>query len=163
MSWIRRPRGGARREPARLAATPRARPTLPPPRALGLVALGGSAGAVARVALSGAFPAADGALPYSTLAENLSGAFLLALLLTLLTERLPPNRWARPLLGTGLLGAYTTFATVAVELERRLSSGYLALAAAYLAVTVLGGLLAALAGVAAGRALPPRPGGRGAR
>ena len=59
----------------------------------------------------------------------------------------------RLVLGTGVLGGYTTYSTYAVETDRLLGDGRGLLAAAYVALTLLAGLVAAAAGVwlAAGR------------
>jgi len=126
---------------------------LPPPRNLGHVALGGAVGAVARVALATRFPATPGSLPWVTLVENLVGAFLLALVITLLTERLALDPAVRLLVCTGMLGAFTTYSTLAVELDRLLAAGALAIAGTYVALTLLGGLTAALAGLRLGQVL----------
>lgn len=53
--------------------------------------------------------------PYGTLLVNVTGSFLLGLLLTLATGRLNLAPETRLLLLTGFLGAYTTFSTYAVE------------------------------------------------
>lgn len=150
------PDGAGGPEPAPRAATPHPRPGLPPARSVALVAAGGAAGALVRTTQSAAFPPAAGQLPWSTLAENVAGALLLGWLLTLLTERLPGVAWARPLLATGLLGAYTTYATVGLELHLLARDGALATAAVYAAATVLLGLLAGGTGVALGRWRPRR-------
>lgn len=126
---------------------------LPPSRNLGYVAAGGAVGAVARVAFATWFPAAPGGLPWVTLAENLVGAFLLALVLTLLTERLALDPAVRLLVCTGMLGAFTTYSTLAVELDRLLAAGALAIAGTYVALTLAGGLTAALAGLRLGQVL----------
>jgi CrcB protein len=133
----------------RRSATTRPRPriALPPLRNVALVIVGGGIGALARVAISEAFPAAEGLWPWTTLLENISGAFLLAVLLTVLTERVVARPWSRPLLGTGVLGAYTTFSTLAYEIERVGAHGNTATAAGYAAVSVVAGLAAALAGI----------------
>jgi CrcB protein len=109
---------------------------------------------VARTALAVRFPAEPGAFPWGTFVVNLSGAFLLALLLTLLVERLPSNDWARPLLGTGLVGAYTTFSTLALELDRLVAARRPAVATAYLLVSLAGGMVAAVTGVGLARGWP---------
>ena len=129
------------------------RPGTPPLHNVALVAAGGAVGAVARVALAVWFPVADQPVPWTTLIENLTGAFALALVLTLLTERLTTARWVHPLLCTGALGAFTTYSTLADELTGLLA-GHPLLAAGYAAASLLGGLLAALAGVQAARAWP---------
>lgn len=127
------------------------RPPLAPWRGTALVAVGGAAGAAARTGLSLAFPSDPGGVPWSTLLENVSGAFLLAWLLTAVVERLPANQWARPLLGTGLLGAYTTFATVGLELRHLAAGGQVVVAAGYLLLTWTAGVAAVVAGIALGR------------
>jgi fluoride exporter len=129
---------------------------LPPWRSIVLVGVGGAVGALVRTSLSAAFPPAGGGMPWSTLAENVSGAFLLAWLLSALVERLPGVTWARPLLGTGLLGAYTTFATVGLELHLLVNGGHVGVAAGYLAVTWVTGLGAAFLGVVAARGMQRR-------
>lgn len=132
------------------------RPSLSPWRGAALVAAGGAAGAAARTGLTLAFPPDPGGVPWSTLAQNVTGAFLLAWLLTTLVERLPANEWARPLLGTGLLGAYTTFATVGLELRNLMAEQLILVAAGYLALTWTAGVVAVVAGIALGRRRPPR-------
>lgn len=132
------------------------RPLLPPWRGAALVAAGGAVGAAARTRLGLAVPVDPGAVPWATLGANVTGAFLLAWLLTVLVERLPANRWARPLLGTGLLGAYTTFATVGLELRHLTAGGQAVVAAGYLALTWTAGVVAVVAGIALGRRRSPR-------
>jgi CrcB protein len=122
-------------------------PLLPPLRGIGLVVVGGGIGTLARVGLSQAFPTPDGSWPWVTLIENVSGAFLLAVLLTVLTERVAARPWSRPLLGTGVLGAYTTFSTLAYEIERLGAGGRAGVAIGYAAVSVVAGLAAAVAGI----------------
>lgn len=114
----------------------------------GLVLLGGTMGTLGRYGVSLALPTADG-WPWPTLAVNVSGAFLLALLLEWLTTPAPESsgrRRVRLLLGTGVLGGYTTYSTLAVETERLLAAGDLEMAAGYCAATLVVGLLAAVGG-----------------
>jgi CrcB protein len=59
----------------------------------------------------------------------------------------------RPFLVTGVLGGYTTFSTVAVNVVRLVDDGAVGTAVGYLAASVLGGLLAVVAGLTAGRRL----------
>lgn len=139
-------------------ARARRRMALPPFRALLLVGAGGAVGALARGWLGVRFPVAPEGFPVSTFLVNLSGAFLLGLLLTLLVERLPEARSVRPLLGTGLLGAYTTFSTFTVEVDLLVGRGRALLAVGYVTVSLLAGLVAVAAGVAAVRRVPGRRG-----
>lgn len=111
-----------------------------------LVALGGAAGTVLRAAVTG-MPAWPDGLPWATLAVNVTGAFLLGALLG--TGARDAGRRARLLLGTGLLGGYTTFATVGLELHRLAASGRPSASLGYLALTVLAGLVAGGLGIAA--------------
>lgn len=131
----------------------RVRSLLPPFSRIALVAAGGALGALARAALSGVFPVAGGAYPWTTFAVNLSGAFLLAVLLTLLASRPSTRGWAAALLGTGVLGAYTTFATVGLELHLLVADGHVGTAAWYLAATAAGGTLSGGLGVLSVRLL----------
>lgn len=127
-----------------------------------LVACGGGVGALGRSVLDGTGPP-SGAFPWLTLVINVSGAGLLALLLVLLEERMPANRALRPLLGTGVLGGYTTFSTFAVETVALLRASEPGEAVGYVVLSVIGALLAAGAGVVLGRAgarLMDRPGWR---
>jgi CrcB protein len=65
----------------------------------------------------------------------------------------PPHPLARPFLGTGVVGGFTTFSTYAVEVDRLLSSGAAALALAYLFGTVAAALVAVQVGVTTARAV----------
>lgn len=121
-----------------------------------LVFLGGCVGALARVGLATAFPTLPGSLPVTTLAENVSGAFLLALLLGAAGSRLPVGPRVRLTVGTGVLGSFTTYSTLAVEVNDLLLGGDALLGLGYAALTVVSGLLAAGLGLLAGRALPRR-------
>lgn len=108
------------------------------------IAAGGALGALARVGLSRAFPPAAGSWPWVTFAINLSGAFMLGYFLTRLQERLPLSTLRRPLLTTGLCGAFTTFSTVQLEALRMIDRHRDGLALGYLAASVAGGYLLVL-------------------
>lgn len=120
---------------------------------VGGIAAGGVVGALARDAVAHAWPVPAGSFPASTLVINVSGSLLLAFLLALLAERFPRSRMVRPVLGTGVVGAYTTFSTMVVEVDQLARTGHQALAAGYLIASLAAGLAAVLAGFAAGRAV----------
>jgi fluoride exporter len=100
---------------------------------------GGVLGALARVGLAQAAPHGAGSWPWATFAANMAGALLLGYSVTRLQERLPPSSYRRPFLGTGVCGALTTFSTLQLELFTMLDGGHLALAAGYIAVSLVGG------------------------
>jgi CrcB protein len=84
---------------------------------------------------------------------NVSGSFLLGLLVTLLGERFAVGPWVRASLTIGFLGAYTTFSTLSLESYRLLEGRSYAVAGANLAGSLAAGLLALYGGVVLGRAL----------
>jgi CrcB protein len=116
-----------------------------PPLTAAVVAAGGALGSVGRYLASLAAP---GQL-WPTLAVNLTGAFALGVLAGVLARR-PSSPLLRPFLGTGVIGGFTTFSALAVEVVDRGAGGRTAVAAGYVAVTVVGGVLLTRAGWAAG-------------
>jgi CrcB protein len=120
-------------------------------RELGAIYAGGVIGALARVGLSEALPHGVGAWPWATFVVNLLGAALLGWSVTRLGERLPPSTYRRPFLGTGICGALTTFSTLQLELFKMIEGGYLGLALAYAAATLVGGFACVHLGTVATR------------
>jgi fluoride exporter len=110
-------------------------------RELAAIFAGGFLGALARVLLAQFAPAAAGAWPWSTFAANVAGTLLLGYFATRLQERLPVSAYRRPLLGTGLCGAFTTFSTMQLEVLRMLGAGRTSLAATYALVSIMVGLV----------------------
>jgi len=136
---------------ARRASARESRPLL-------AIAAGGVLGALGRYELSVALPSKTTGFPWGTWLANISGAFVLAGLLVVLADRWPHNRYARPFLGTGVLGSYTTFSTFAVESDLLFRAGHWLLAASYVITSVASGLLAGwLGGLAGRRVVPPGP------
>lgn len=119
------------------------------PAHLGLVCLGGTLGTGAREGLALALPPVDG-VPWTVLGINVLGAFLLGLLLDSLVRRGTPARRARTLrllLGTGALGGFTTYSTLATATAVLIGDGRAVTGLVYALATVLLGGLATLAGV----------------
>lgn len=122
-----------------------------PWRVLLAVAAGGVLGSLARWGLAVALPPVPGAVPWATLSVNVAGALLIGLLMVVVTEVRPDQRYLRPFWGVGVLGGFTTFSAMAVELRDLLATGDTGLAAAYLLGTLLLSLGAVAAGLALGR------------
>jgi CrcB protein len=109
-----------------------------------LLAVGviGGVGAIGRFLLDAAISARVGSsLPVGTLVVNLSGSFVLGLFvgLTLAGD-------AYRILGTGLIGAFTTFSTWALESHRLGEDGELRVGAANFVVSLIFGVTAAWVG-----------------
>ena len=126
------------------------------PDVLAVIAIGGMLGATARFKLSEALPTQAGHFPWATFWTNLSGSFLLGYLLIVLLERFPPTRYVRPFLATGILGAYTTMSTFAVETALLINDGHTATALLYGLGSVAAGVFLAYAGMVAARLTPQR-------
>lgn len=135
-------------QPERPAASPQRRPAV-----LAAVAAGGALGAPARYGIALAVTVTPGTFPWGTFWINISGSFALGVLLAVLLTRYPADRFVRPFLAAGFLGAFTTYSTFAVETDLLVRNGHGGVALAYVAASVLGGLAAASAGLAAGRAV----------
>jgi fluoride exporter len=109
----------------------------------------GGLGAIGRFLLDGAVSQRAGrSFPWGTLAVNLTGAFLLGVL-----AGATISRDAYLIAGTGLLGAYTTFSTWALESHRLAEDGRARVGAANLLLSLLAGLAVAWLGQQLGGAL----------
>ena len=116
-----------------------------------LVMMGGALGAVARYGLGFGMAQWLGlGFPYGTLLINLSGAFFLGYLVAPATVQGWPAG-VRLLLGTGFCGGFTTFSTFSVEVLTLWQRGQGGLAALYLILSLVGGVLAAALGFMVGR------------
>ena len=116
---------------------------------IGIVAAGGVFGALARYGLGLVIPAPN-AWPLPILVINLSGALALGALLEGLSRRGPDvghRRVLRLALGTGFLGAYTTYSTLALDAVHLFTAGEAPGAAGYLAASLLGGAAATTMGI----------------
>ncbi|HEX3393160.1 MAG TPA: fluoride efflux transporter CrcB [Acidimicrobiales bacterium] len=118
---------------------------------LAVIALGGMLGAAARYGVAQWLPTRTGRFPWATFWTNVSGSFILGLLLVLLVERFPPTRLVRPFLATGVLGAFTTMSTYEVETALLIKDGHPLTAASYGLGSLVVGLAVAYAGILTGR------------
>lgn len=111
------------------------------------IAAAGFVGAVARYLLDGIVQQRlESSLPWGTFAVNVSGSLLLGLVAGLgVYHGLDTD--AELLIGTGLLGSYTTFSTYAFETYRLAEDGARRMAALNAIGSVAAGLLAAAAGL----------------
>jgi CrcB protein len=113
------------------------------------IGLAGGAGALARFALDGAVSARLASdFPFGTLAVNLTGAFVLGVLVGAILD----SDGFR-LAGTGFVGAYTTFSTWAFESHRLGEDGQLRLGGVNFLVSLVLGVLVAWLGRHLGAAL----------
>lgn len=117
-------------------------------RELAAIFVGGALGGALRTGLVELAPTRAGQWPWVTFAVNLAGCLLLGYLVTRLQERLPVTAYRRPLLGTGLCGALTTFSTFQLDLLRLLDDDRLLLAAVYAAGSVGAGFAGVSLGIA---------------
>jgi CrcB protein len=127
------------------------------PTALVTVALGGVIGSLGRFAVGAALPHQGGAFPWATLVVNVTGAFAMGLLVAYLVDRPGVHRLARPFVGVGILGGWTTFSALAVDVVQLGHAGREQAALVYVATTFLVGTLAVAAGSALGQRVWPGP------
>jgi CrcB protein len=118
-----------------------------------LVAVGGALGTLARYGVSqlaGGWQAP--AWPWATFAVNLAGSLALGWLYGWTGRRASPaSARQRLFLGTGLLGAFTTYSAFSIEVVTLFTSDAVGLASAYALTSVVAGLGAAWLGLAWGR------------
>ena len=119
---------------------------------LAVIAAGGVLGAEARYGVGLLLPHPPNAFPSSTLAINTVGCLLIGVLMVVVTELTRPHRLARPFLGTGVLGGFTTFSTYTVDVQQLLLADRPGTALGYLAGTLVAALLAVWIGATATRA-----------
>ena len=121
------------------------------PLLLVAVAIAGGLGAAARFALDGAIRSRrTAALPVGTIAINLSGSFVLGLVIGLATAAVLRDP-VRAVVGTGFLGGYTTFSAASLETVRLIAGRRPALALANAVAVPLAAVLLAASGLALGR------------
>ncbi|MFN0165904.1 MAG: fluoride efflux transporter CrcB [Bryobacteraceae bacterium] len=114
-----------------------------------VVLAGAGIGGLARYVL-GAWIMAKygGRFPLGTFVINVTGAFLIGVLMTLFTERLHPHPHWRLFLVVGFLGGYTTFSSFEYEALEAVRDGSHWIGLAYVAGSVVLGYAAVWLGAA---------------
>ncbi len=119
-----------------------------------MVGIGGFLGAIARFWLGGLISNRLGArFPYGTFVINISGSYLIGLIVTVLAER---SHWSanwRYLIPIGFIGAYTTFSTFELETFLSLRDGEFLFASLNVLLSVVVGFIAVWLGVITGRSI----------
>lgn len=118
------------------------------------VCLGGALGSGARYLVSLGMARWVGASwPYGTLTVNVLGSLLLGFLLERFTEAPGLSVGLRLALTTGAMGGFTTYSTFNYETLSLFQSGRTVAAGSYVAVTLVGCLMAGTLGILAARSL----------
>ena len=108
-----------------------------------VIGFGGFLGAVTRYAVSAWIGQKWGrSFPLGTFFVNVSGSFLIALIMSLMTERFMVNPQWRLFLAVGFLGAYTTFSTFELETGALLRDGEWMIALLNVLLSVAAGFIA---------------------
>mgnify|MGYP001058699752 FL=1 len=131
------------------SAAPSAHAVLPRPGLIALVAVGGAVGTTIRYMVMTLFPVGDG-FPTVIAVINISGALVLGLLLetiALAGAESTGRRNIRLVIGTGVLGGYTTYGTFAVTEDGLIQSMNPHDALLFGVPMVAAGIVAALVGV----------------
>lgn len=116
------------------------------------VAAGGAAGAVARYLINiSPLATVFEKFPLPTFVINISGSFLIGLLLILLTDKWDVGDNLRMAVIVGFLGAFTTFSTFEMEIYGLAKEREFSIVLLYLLLSVASGFIGVAAGVSIGR------------
>jgi len=115
---------------------------------LTLIAIFGAFGTLARYGLQGLVQIrVASTFPYGTLLINLTGCFLLGVIGQFTLNRMVISPDWRVAIAVGFFGGYTTFSSFGWETAKMLEDGEWARATAYVAASVVAGLLLSVAGI----------------
>src|SRR5258705_1056943 len=112
-----------------------------------VVGVGGGLGALARYYIAGAIQSAATAFPWDILVVNVSGGFLMGVIVEASALRLNLSPDLRAFLTVGILGGYTTFSTFSLDSALLLQKGEYAQAAFYVIGSVVLSILALFSGL----------------
>lgn len=119
-----------------------------------ILAIAGALGTISRYGLSGFVQRINGTgFPYGTMVVNLTGCFLIGLLMTIAlnTDYISPT--IRTAITIGFLGAFTTFSTFGYETFSYIASGSWLTAGLNVLLNVIPGIIAVFLGIIIARAL----------
>ena len=118
------------------------------------VALGGALGSLARYFVAGWIQSASwGGFPYGIFVVNITGGFLMGVIVELGALKLNLAPEIRAFLTVGILGGYTTFSTFSLDSVLLIQRGAYGGAAAYMIGSTVLSVLALFAGMGLVRAL----------
>jgi|SRR6188472_2014686 len=118
------------------------------------IGLAGALGAVARHQVESYINRHWGdAFPWGTFVVNLSGSFVLGMLVGVFARRLDVPLWLQAGATAGFLAAFTTFSTLSLQVYRSTATGHLAVALANALGSLTAGTLALYAGILLARRL----------
>jgi fluoride exporter len=106
-----------------------------------VIAVGGALGSLCRWGLGLALPRPPTGFPWATFIVNVSGCFLIGILMVFVLEVWPPSRYVRPFLGVGFLGGYTTFSAYMLDTRELLAVEQRVTAGLYLFGSLVAGLI----------------------
>ena len=115
------------------------------------IMVGGAVGTLVRYLISVLTSAAPHELPWSTIAINVAGSFVIGFFgtLTLASDRFPVSENTRLLVMVGLCGGFTTFSSFSLQTFDLLRNGYILRAA----TNVIGSVVLCVCAVALGHAI----------
>ena len=118
------------------------------------IGIGGFLGAVVRYGLNTWLAVRWGAeFPYGTLFVNLSGSFVLCLVIAMLGRGVDVAPHLRLALTAGFLGSFTTFSTFSADALLLFESGHIARGLGYVIGSIAGGGLMGAMGLFLGRSI----------
>jgi CrcB protein len=120
-----------------------------------MVGIGGFLGSVLRFWVGSFFGGRFGArFPYGTFVINVTGSFLVGMVVTVLAAKAHWNANWRYLIPIGFIGGYTTFSTFEFETMRLVQNGQMLMATLNVTLSVAVGFVGVWAGMVAGRVIP---------
>jgi len=119
-----------------------------------LIALGGAVGTSLRYGIGvGMLRWLGSAFPYGTLTANILGSFLLGVVMESVGDRELAGVQLKLILGTGVMGGFTTYSSFNLETIRLAEQGAYGRAGLYLGLTLVVCLVAGVGGIALARSI----------